>query len=234
MEQFLKVTAGRTYRAGRSLPWGPAQHVVQQLNHTLGEMLIPQTLAVLPLVLLGAPRRRNMLLLGALGLFAVVMCLETWRHPHYAAPGLGLLLVLVCLGARQLACWRLIGPRVGRSIVWSVAILVATSAISSRTDDIAAEEPRWERHRVKLIHALRERPGDHLVIVQYPPGHNGYVEWVYNDADIDRSRIVFARDMGASKNARLLDYFHNRQVWLLTFPTSDGQLEPYPTGGVTP
>jgi hypothetical protein len=37
-------------------------------------------------------------------------------------------------------------------------------------------------------------------------------EWVYNAADIDFAKIVWARDMGAAQNQELLNYFHDRHV----------------------
>jgi hypothetical protein len=39
------------------------------------------------------------------------------------------------------------------------------------------------------------------------------LEWVYNEADIDGARIVFARDMGADKNRELTHYYPERRVW---------------------
>jgi hypothetical protein len=38
---------------------------------------------------------------------------------------------------------------------------------------------------------------------------------VYNDAEIDAAKIVWARDMGAAKNEELLRYFPKRRVWLV-------------------
>jgi hypothetical protein len=65
-----------------------------------------------------------------------------------------------------------------------------------------------------LISRLNQYPGRHLVIVRYSPNHNLNEEWVYNAADIDHSRIVWARDMGAD-NQELIHYFSDRQVWLV-------------------
>jgi hypothetical protein len=41
------------------------------------------------------------------------------------------------------------------------------------------------------------------------------MDWVYNGADIDGSKVVWARDMGTAKNQELIDYYKKRQVWLI-------------------
>jgi len=74
--------------------------------------------------------------------------------------------------------------------------------------------------RPELIERLSRQPGSHLVIVRYSQKHDTHHEWVYNRADIDGSKIVWAQDMGAAKNQELLDYYRGRQVWLLQ-PDSD-------------
>jgi hypothetical protein len=50
--------------------------------------------------------------------------------------------------------------------------------------------------------------------VRYGPHHYLGYEWVYNEADIDRAKVVWARDMGA-RNEELVRYFAGRHVWIL-------------------
>ena len=40
-------------------------------------------------------------------------------------------------------------------------------------------------------------------------------EWVYNEANIDSSKVVWARDMGSTDNEELIRYFKTARVWLL-------------------
>jgi len=68
---------------------------------------------------------------------------------------------------------------------------------------------------------LSATQGQHLVIVRYSANHNPFREFVFNDADIDQARIVWARDMGDEKNAELTGYFRHRHIWLL-----EGDLDP--------
>ena len=41
-----------------------------------------------------------------------------------------------------------------------------------------------------------------------------FLRWIYDDADIDGSRIVWARDLGPERDAELARYFSGRQVWM--------------------
>ena len=61
---------------------------------------------------------------------------------------------------------------------------------------------------------LRAAEGRHLVVVRYGPSAKMRMEWVYNEADIDASKVVWARDMGEAANRELIRYYPDRQVWL--------------------
>jgi hypothetical protein len=66
------------------------------------------------------------------------------------------------------------------------------------------------------------------VLVRYKANHNVDLEWVYNHADIDGSKVVWARDMGDAKNQELLEYFMSRQAWMVDADDSPPKLSPYP------
>jgi hypothetical protein len=57
--------------------------------------------------------------------------------------------------------------------------------------------------------------GKLLVFVQYSPQHIFQDEWVYNDADIDDARVVWARDLGPAENEKLRAYYPDRTAVLL-------------------
>jgi hypothetical protein len=67
--------------------------------------------------------------------------------------------------------------------------------------------------RVGIERRLAEIPGGKLVFVRYGPLHR-YHEWIHNAADIDRSPVVMALDLGA-ENEELKRYYPNRSAWLL-------------------
>ena len=65
------------------------------------------------------------------------------------------------------------------------------------------------------LERLKQHPGQHLVIVRYKPGHDiMFNEWVYNEADIDNAKVVWAREMSPAENQKLIRYFPDRKTWL--------------------
>jgi hypothetical protein len=84
--------------------------------------------------------------------------------------------------------------------------------------------------RSQIVHDLEAKPGQHLVIVRYSSEHNAHAEWVYNGADIDGAKIVWARDIPGVSMALLLAYFHYRHVWLIE-PDKSTALLPYSNAG---
>lgn len=75
--------------------------------------------------------------------------------------------------------------------------------------------------------SLEQKPGGQLAIVRYSPDHQPLDEWVYNDADIDRSKVIWARDMGAAENEELIRYYKDRTVWLVQPDTNPVSVTPY-------
>jgi hypothetical protein len=51
---------------------------------------------------------------------------------------------------------------------------------------------------------------------------------VYNQADIDGARVVWAHELSPESNQRLLAYFINRRVWLVEPDLDPPTLVPYP------
>jgi hypothetical protein len=81
--------------------------------------------------------------------------------------------------------------------------------------------------RAAIEAQLGSLPEAQLILVRYGPTHTPLWDWVYNGADIDHARIVWARDMGVEQNEELLRYYKDRRCWLLEADSSPPQLVPY-------
>src|SRR5262249_396048 len=109
------------------------------------------------------------------------------------------------------------------------AVLFAILAVLIHPPKIAAgpEPPPGMEDRARIAAELNAIPGLHLAIVRYAARRNVHSEWVYNSADIDGSKIVWAREIPGRDIQPLLDYFHERQLWLVEPDQSPPQLLPY-------
>ncbi len=79
-----------------------------------------------------------------------------------------------------------------------------------------------------MLRDLEQSQERHLVIVRYGPNHSPHEEWIYNRADIDTAKVVWAREMGPQAERELLEYFKDRRVWVLTVDQVSRRLKPYP------
>ncbi len=176
-------------------------------------------------------RRMRLALVAGL-VFCLGWLVETWTFPHYVAPATGLVYLVLVQCMRHLRLWRRSGAPVGQLLVRGVPV-VCVGMILLRLAGIVAHaplEPHWPLgnvDRVQIVERLTAIPGSHLVIVSYGPNHNVDRDWIYNAPDIDRARIVWARDMGAATNQELLDYFKERKVWRLHGDDANPELTPY-------
>ncbi len=81
--------------------------------------------------------------------------------------------------------------------------------------------------RAQIETRLEQMPGTQLVIVSYSPDHNPPDEWVYNAADIDNSKVIWAREMDEAENSELIHYYSNRTVWLVQPDTKPAKVSLY-------
>lgn len=141
-----------------------------------------------------------------LGLFVLVPF-----QLHYAAPIAAPLLALSVQSLRRLWVLQRYGNPVGRILVPGCAITCLAVQVLTY-----APEPRPHLdYRPRIQADLTSRSGKQLVLVRYGEHHFLAEEWVYNAADIDGSKVVWARDMGRENNAELVRYYKDRVTWML-------------------
>ena len=174
-------------------------------------------------------KMRFPLIAGAVSLLGLAV--ETWMSPHYLAPALGLVYLGLLQCLRHMRLWRWRGEPLGAALVSAVPLILCAMIILRVAAIIARVqiEPQWPRGnmaRSQIARALQKAPGQHLILVRYGKTHLADIEWVYNAADIDRAKLVWARDMGEYANQELLQYFRERKVWGLCPDDSPLRLVP--------
>jgi hypothetical protein len=173
----------------------------------------------------------------ALGLLTLVLFAQIWPpFAHYAAPATGAVFLALLYSLRHFrlswspyAIW---GSRAATIVfaVWMISPfadrLWDPYAIGGAGLDGSPMPLQIQRARIQS--QLSARAGKHLVIVHYPPlDVPGTHDWIYNDADMDHARVIWARDMGDANNQELLNYYTDRQVWYVDRGDSLAQLLPY-------
>jgi hypothetical protein len=185
-------------------------------------LLAPLYLA-LPVFLLRLRERRFQWVATTLCLFAIADNFYPYFYPHYIA-ALACLFILVAVAAlERLTTW---SPLAARLIVLLIAAhFIFWYGIHIMRDDnvrlAMAKYETWDylnqgdpEGRIAIDGQLAQVPGMQLVFVRYSPQH-GFHEWVRNGASIDAQRVVWALDLGAEEDHKLMQYFSDRSVWVL-------------------
>ena len=202
------------YSAARAIrsPYGILDKAKTYWRFYLGPFL---TLPFLTLPWLWRRLRTRLLLLAGI-LFSLGLAVEVWHAPHYAAPAMGLSLLLVTQALRQLR--QSAGAFAVRAVVLAAVLTPVVGGSAWFSDG---------RERARFARELAAKGGRHLVLVRYRLTHDVGDEWVYNSADIDHAQVVWAREMDPASNRSLLRYFQGRQVWLAQPDVQPAMLSPY-------
>lgn len=226
-EEFYNVwERGDYHRSWR----GAAIVIAQKIARLSVEFLWPGAVFLLPALPFAFRDRRMRLLVVTMfvclaGVFAVI-----WSAPHYAAPVTCIFYALLAQAVRHLRLMDRKGRGVGMAFSRALVLLLLLSAgihVALRQCD-----PMWwtctgDPSRITVVKDLEKLPGNHLIVVRYGKHHNIHDEWVYNGADIDGSRIVWARELSPQQNSRLFAYFKDRDVWLVEPDVNNTKILPY-------
>jgi len=168
------------------------------------------------------PVAKKALVLGLLGYLGPALDTRVW--PHYAAAETVLAYILAACTLRALRnAW----PGVdGAYLMWGALLIFALPTglglLAPANRGVVGSTEFLNAQHAAIEEQLLKQPGQHLVLVHYGPtalaavkSHRIYQELVYNHADIDGSKVVWARSLGADKDSELIRHYPNRQVWLV-------------------
>jgi hypothetical protein len=176
----------------------------------IGPIYFAQTIISQPNALFEWSHRHSAfaLVLPVLGLLALRMVISLTRPPTVASGG-----------------W--LGASVELLLVIFIVLQLCEVQRNFYVDAFPYVDDVNEPFRKPVETQLAALPGEHLVLVRYSKDHNSGEEYVYNDADIDHSKTVWAREIPGMDLAPLFNYFRNRDVWLYEPDEDDSTVGPY-------
>jgi hypothetical protein len=180
---------------------------------------------------------KMLLLWFTVALVAAGVLVVIWSNPHYAAPLTCAIYALIVQGMRHLRLMRIsarpVGLALSRAIVLVLVLETGINVFRGVCDPLL-----WpcegDPSRAAIAEKLEHAPGKHLVVVRYTEDHNIHDDWVYNGANIDTAKVLWARELSPEQNSKLFAYFKDRQIWLATPDTDNTYLEYYTPPGSKP
>jgi hypothetical protein len=206
----------------------------ETLKKILRAMLFFGGIAFLPIAFM-LPRvlsdRRIRFLVICMVVLMAGMAIEIFLLPHYLAPFTAVLYAVGLQAMRHIRVWKPGKQPVGRMLVrLTVMVCVVVAGLRLLASPLHIPISEWPAsgwnfswygpdyfgtERLLVESRLENLPGNQLAIVRYNSWHNPFNEWVYNKADIDASKVVWAREMDEKDNKELIDYYPDRKVWLV-------------------
>jgi hypothetical protein len=206
--------------------------------------------ALLPSLIMGRRvllDRRLRFLVLCLPLWIAGMAIGIYLIPHYLAPFTAAFYAMGLQAMRHLRLWKPEGKPAGLTLVrLLITLCIAMAGLRLFAQPLHLTPPEWPgglwiywwygpghfgRERAQVEARLDQLSGPQLAIVRYSPTHYPMDEWVYNAADIDNSKVVWAREMDAANNLELMRYYKDRRVWLVQPDSRAAELSPYPLPG---
>jgi hypothetical protein len=192
-------------------------------------------LSILGLIYLSSRWRERLLLAPLVGFsgFALNVVLMGWSpFPQYAAPASALMILLVTFGLAALRQWDwrgISGVKVSRGLVLS-ELMLGFSLFGLRiADSRDYQEPQYvTKDRIRIEKAVLSHPGKQLCLVRYTPGHEAWQEWVFNGADPETERLIWARSLDPETDRKVIAAYPGREVWLVQPDFANDLLRPYP------
>jgi hypothetical protein len=183
-------------------------------------------------------KTRCLLIVFGVGFLGVMLPTFVLPNPHYFAPMTGVVYALLLSVLQPIRRWRWRGKPTGLALVRGVPVVAvilllvrgAAPLVPIRNNPIpqtwcSPYEQGWERPSVEA--RMEDVSGRQLLLVRYSPQHDPRGNWVFNGADIDGSKVVWANDMGPRQNLELISYFKGRKVWLVEPDTVPVKISDY-------
>ncbi len=243
MRRFYQIDELDDYNRNHSVPGFFTMTIVKAvrtLYFFTGMALIPP-LFMLPWAIRD---RRMRFMVISLVILACGTAIEIFLFPHYLAPFTAAFYTVGLQSMRHLYVWTPGGQPVGRAMTRSLVaicvLMVGLRLFNKQLNCPVPERPvstwvlnwfgpdHFVTQRSVVQRQLEQYTGGQLAIVRYAPDHDPLDEWVFNAADIDGSKVIWARSMDPDNDLQLIHYYGQRKAWLIQPDSSPNEITPYP------
>ncbi len=231
-EQELAVEIQKQRHPTEESPSFYFQRLAYRFRYLRFYFLAPVYLAI-PFFLPSLRKPRYFWAFGTIGLFILGSNFYPYFYPQYIAAVTCLFVLLAVRGLENMYHWSAQGAlwvshlTMAHFLFWFGALLFASTPALDALKPFAT----WHvinmgdpESRIAVRKEMEAQPGKQLVFVRYFPMHT-FREWVHNSADIDRQKVIWARDLGG-ENTSLRNYYPDRKAWLLEPDARPPRLRP--------
>ncbi len=223
-QQALEYKAQMAFREGKETLTSYLLRLEYRVRYYRFFFLAPLFLAIPAFCFAAIRNRRYAWVLLSLLIFALGVNFFPAFQVHYLGVVTCLFVLMSVAGMQQMARW---SPEAARLVLFLCVLhfVFWYGLHFFEEHDFALETIRYEtwdsvnhqnpERRIFVRQQLDEIPGPLLVFVRYSPRHIFQDEWVYNEASLDGARIIWARDLGAEENRKLIAAYPGRQVLVL-------------------
>lgn len=249
--QYRHVEMQRFYTqsemAGFSQLHSQRGFVLRTILKLLSGVLFFAGFALLPPLLMAGKvirDRRMRFLVWSGGFWIAGISIGVFLIPHYLAPFTAAVYALGLQGMRHLRQWRPAGAPVGAALVRStVLVCLLMAGLRIVAAPLHLEPPQWPmgpwlgtwigpghfgKERATIESELDHMRGRHLVLVRFASTHEPGDQWVYNGADVENAKTVWAWDMDPESDEELIRHYKDRDVWLVQPDVDHGKLQRIP------
>lgn len=202
-------------------------------SHYFGVLL---TIPLLTIFWLWKKPKMKFVLLTVSSVLCFILAVTFFHKSHQTAPLTCAFLLITIYGINIVWHFKIKGRAVGALFIQTLMLGVLITALSyfliyyntfKSLEDKTRDVSNIPYVKYLVVKYLTDIQGKHVVIVRYAAWHNFFIELIYNKANIDEARIVWARDLGPERNQELLDYYRDRKIWLLEPESPNTMLQLY-------
>lgn len=188
--------------------------------------------------------RRMRFLVSSSGFWITGISIGVFLVPHYLAPFTAAVYALGLQCMRHLRQWKPSGAPVGAALVRStVLVCLLMAGLRTLAAPLHLAPPQWPMgpwldtwigpghfgtERAAIESELDHTRGRHLVLVRYSSSHELVDQWVYNGADVENAKTVWAWEMDPESDQELIRHYKDRDVWLVQPDVDHGKLQRIP------